>query len=92
MRPMQRPMQVDVAVKILISNGRDYVDEMTKVEAQICEGLRHPNVIQARVIYPFFIAIMTTGNLLFSFSCKYSRLGPFSDISNSKRCSLTSLD
>ena len=40
--------QVDVAVKILVSNGKDHVDEMTKVEAQICEGLRHPNVIQVR--------------------------------------------
>lgn len=41
-------MQVDVAVKVLVSNGHDHVDEMTKVEAQICEGLRHPNVIQVR--------------------------------------------
>ncbi|GAX83871.1 hypothetical protein CEUSTIGMA_g11296.t1 [Chlamydomonas eustigma] len=37
---------VEVAVKILTSNGTDHIDEMTKIEAQICEGLRHPNVIQ----------------------------------------------
>ena len=43
-------LQVDVAVKILVSNGKDHVDEMTKVEAQICEGLRHPNVIQVRIL------------------------------------------
>ena len=45
---MHSLMQVDVAVKVLVSNGHDHVDEMTKVEAQICEGLRHPNVIQVR--------------------------------------------
>ena len=39
-----------MAVKILVSNGKDHVDEMTKVEAQICEGLRHPNVIQVRTL------------------------------------------
>lgn len=72
------PMQVDVAVKILISNGRDYVDEMTKVEAQICEGLRHPNVIQARFASLCYLYDRHEWQFLFSYmECNIFLSRPF---------------